>query len=313
LCGQLERPHFRDCYTENVRRLIVNADDLGMTIGINRAIVEGFEQGIITSATLMATSGAFDDAVARVHELQDPNRRLSVGCHIVLLDGKPSLPPERVSTLLEPTANGVSGQLRSSLVNFTRSSLTGKLNPEEIEAEAVAQFGRIQATGLELSHFDCHKHAHMFPAVLRPLLRAAKARGIRAVRNPFGRLFPSPLGRFLRNPKMWNRFAEMSVLRNFAARFRHEVQKQGLRTPDGSVGVLITGEVDQNYFKSIAENLSEGTWEFVCHPGYNDAGLDQVHTRLRQSRQRELEVLTSPEAKAALQRRGVELISYNEL
>ena len=296
-----------------MRRLIVNADDLGMTIGINRAIVEGFEQGIITSATLMATSGAFDDAVARVHELQDPNRRLSVGCHIVLLDGKPSLPPERVSTLLEPTANGGTGQLRSSLVNFARSSLTGKLNPEEIEAEAVAQFGRIQAAGLELSHFDCHKHAHMFPAVLRPLLRAAKARGIRAVRNPFGRLFPSPLGRFLRNPKLWSRFAEMSVLRNFAARFRHEVQKQGLRTPDGSVGVLITGEVDQNYFTCIAENLSEGTWEFVCHPGYNDADLDQVRTRLRQSRQRELEVLTSPEAKAALQRRGVELISYNEL
>ncbi len=284
-----------------------------MTSGINRAIVEGFEQGIITSASLMATSGAFDDAVARVHELQHHNRQLSVGCHVVLLDGKPSLPPERVSTLLEPTSNGGTGQLRSSLANFARSAFTAKLNPEEIEAEAVAQFGRIQAAGLELSHFDCHKHAQMFPAVLQPLLRAAKARGIRAVRNPFGRLFPSPLGRFLRNPKLWSRFAEMSVLRNFAARFRHEVQKQGLRTPDGSVGVLITGELDQDYFTCVAENLPEGTWEFVCHPGYNDADLDQVRTRLRQSRQQELEVLTSPEAKAALQRRGVELISYNEI
>jgi len=71
--------------------------------------------------------------------------------------------------------------------------------------------------------------------------------------------------------------------------------------------------LDPTYFTSIAENLPEGTWEFVCHPGYNDADLDQLRTRLRQSREQELEVLTSPEAKVALQRCGIELISYNDL
>jgi len=296
-----------------VRRLIVNADDFGMTAGINRAIVEGCEGGIITSATLMATSSAFDDAVGRARVLQARVPRFSIGCHVVLLDGMPLSHPERVSTLLEPRRNDGAQEFRAKLSGFARSALSGTLNPEEIEAEADAQLSRIQATGLELSHFDCHKHAHMFPAVLKPLLRAAKSRGIRAVRNPFGRLFPLPFGRLLRSPRLWTRLAQMNVLRSFATSFRNEVNKHGLRTPDGSVGVLVTGELDPSYFTCIADGLPEGTWEFVCHPGYNDADLDHIRTRLRQSREQELAMLTSLEAKAALQRRGIELISYQDL
>jgi hopanoid biosynthesis associated protein HpnK len=296
-----------------VRRLIVNADDLGMTAGINRAIVEGCEQGIITSSTLMATSRAFDDAVSRVTDLKARKPQFGVGCHVVMLDGDAVLPAKRVASLLKSTANGETGQLRSSLNDFARSALLGKLSPKEIEAEADAQFGRIQAAGLELTHFDCHKHAHMFPAVLRPLLRAAKAHGVRAVRNPFEKLLPLPVDELLRRPGLWTRLAEMSVLRQYAANFRREVEKEGLRTTDGSVGMLVTGVLDQYLFLCIVENLPEGTWEFVCHPGYNDADLGQVRTRLRQSRVEELAVLTSPETKLALQRRGIELISYHDL
>jgi predicted glycoside hydrolase/deacetylase ChbG (UPF0249 family) len=296
-----------------VRRLIVNADDLGMTVGINRAIVEGCEEGIITSSTLMANSRAFDDAVVRVRELKARKPQFGVGAHIVLLDGEPILPAQQVSSLLEPSGSGGIAQLRPKLNDFARCALTGRLNPSELEAEADAQFRRIQAAGIDLSHFDCHKHAHMFPAVLRPLLRAAKARGIRAVRNPFSKWLPLPLSRMLRRPKLWKRLAQMSALNTFAAGFRSEVEKHGLRTPDGSVGVLVTGVLDQELFSCIAENLPEGTWEFVCHPGYIDAGLEHVRTRLRQSRETELAVLTSPKARVALQRRGIELISYHEL
>ena len=309
----MARPLSLACYTETVRRLIVNADDLGMTAGINRAIVEGCERGIITSATLMANSRAFDDAVSRAKDLKVRKPSFGVGCHVVLLDGEPILPPRRVTTLLEPAANGQSTQLRTSLSDFARAALSGSLKPDEIEAEAGAQIRRIQSAGLVLSHFDCHKHAHMFPAVLRPLLRAAKTRGIRAVRNPFGRLFPLPLGRLLQRPKLWARLAQMSGLSMFAARFRHEVETHGLRTPDGSVGVLVTGVLNLDLFSCIVENLPQGTWEFVCHPGYNDADLGQVRTRLRHSREQELSVLTSCEAKAVLQRGGIELISYHEL
>jgi hopanoid biosynthesis associated protein HpnK len=294
-----------------MRRLIVNADDFGMTPGVNRAIVEAHERGIVTSATLMAKSQAFDSAVELARGVQDKAHDLSVGCHVVLLDGEPLSPAERIPSLLE-RRNGTP-RFREQLNGFAMAALSGRLRPDEIEAEATAQMRRIQQAGISLSHFDTHKHAHMFPAVLTPLLRAANRCGVRAVRNPFGRLFPLPFGRIVGNAKLWKRFAEMSVLRSFAAKLRREVEKHGLRTPDGCFGVLVTGVLTLDLFFEIAAAIPEGTWEFVCHPGYNDADLNQVRTRLRASREQELQVLTSPEARDALQRRGVQLISYDEL
>jgi predicted glycoside hydrolase/deacetylase ChbG (UPF0249 family) len=296
-----------------VSRLIVNADDLGMTAGINRAIVECCEKGIVTSTTLMATASAFDDAVVRAQSLEQHQPQVSIGCHVVLLDGKPILPPGRLPSLLEAPSKNGAVELRISLNGFARSALTGKLRPDEVEAEAAAQIARIQNAGIAPSHFDCHKHVHMFPAVLRPLLRAAREREIPAVRNPFGMLFPLPFNRMIRSPQLWRRVAELSLLRNFAASFQREIMRHGLRTPDGSVGVAVTGALDLNSFLGLVEALPEGTWEFVCHPGYNDADLDGVRTRLRQSREQELAILTAPEAKEALQRRGIDLISYHEL
>jgi predicted glycoside hydrolase/deacetylase ChbG (UPF0249 family) len=294
-----------------VRRLIVNADDFGMTAGINRGIAEAQQRGIVTSATLMAKSRAFDEAAGLARSLGS-NAHFSVGCHVVLLDGQPVLPPERVGSLLQP--GGQNGNhFRVNLNDFVVASFRGKLEADEIEAEATAQIQRLRAAGVEPSHFDTHKHAHMFPAVLRPLLRAARACNVRAVRNPFGQVWPLPLGDVLRRRELWKRFAQLNVLRNFAAKFRDEVEAHGLRTTDGSVAVLVTGSLDLKLFSRIVDNLPEGTWEFVCHPGYNDEELGKVRTRLRQSRAQELKLLTSPDTRQALQQRGIELISYHKL
>jgi predicted glycoside hydrolase/deacetylase ChbG (UPF0249 family) len=293
-----------------VRRLIVNADDFGLTAGVNRAIAEAHQRGIVTSTTLMANSQAFLGAVETARSFSADDS-LSVGCHVVLLDGEPLSPPEQVSTLLE-SANG-SQHFRESLNDFVIASFRHKLNPDEIEAEASLQIGRLQAAGVEPSHFDTHKHAHMFPAVLRPLLRAARARGLKAVRNPFGQVWPLPLASLLRTRQVWKRFAQLNVLRNFARSFCREVEAHGLKTTDGSLGVLATGVLDIKLFTAIIESIPKGTWEFVCHPGYSDTDLDRLRTRLRQSREQELSLLTSPEAKELLHRRGVQLISYHEL
>ncbi len=237
---------------------------------------------------------------------------ISVGCHIVLLDGAPVLPADQVKSLLEPGANN-GARFRDSLNAFVLASFRHQLDPEQIEAEAGAQIERIQNAGIQLSHFDTHKHAHMFPAVLRPLLRAARARNIPAVRNPFGQLWPLPLGNLLRTRQVWKRLAQLNVLRNFTGHFRREVEAHGLRTPDGSLGVLVTGSLNLELFTAMLGAMPDGTWEFVCHPGYNDADLEKIPTRLRQSREQELHLLTSPEARDVLQRRGIELITYREL
>jgi chitin disaccharide deacetylase len=293
-----------------VRRLIVNADDFGLTAGVNRAIAEAHLHGIVTSTTLMANSQAFRGAVETAQSFGGEDR-LSVGCHVVLLDGEPLSPPEMVPSLLE-SANGAH-RFRENLNSFVIASFRHKLNPEEIEAEATAQIRRMQSAGIKPSHFDTHKHAHMFPAVLRPLLRAARSRGVKAVRNPFGQMWPLPLTSLLRMRQVWKRFAQLNGLRNFAGSFLREVEAHGLQTTDGSLGVLATGALDMNLFAAIIDTIPDGTWEFVCHPGYSDADLDRVQTRLRQSREQELALLTSLEAKELLRRRGVQLISYHEL
>ncbi len=308
------RSHVRPaCYTEAVRRLIINADDFGLTSGVNRAITEAHERGIVTSTTLMANSRAFEEAAGLARSFATGGGHLSVGCHVVLLDGEPLLPTNQVASLLQSNAGNGRCRFRDSLNDFVIASFRHRLAAGEIEAEAAAQMERIQAAGVQLSHFDTHKHAHMFPAVLRPLLRAARACKVPSVRNPFGQVWPLPWSSILRTRRLWKRFAQLNVLRNFATNFRREVESHGLRTTDGSLGVLVTGVLDLPLFTAIADSMPEGTWEFVCHPGHNDADLDQVQTRLRGSREQELQLLTSPEAREILRQRNIELISYHEL
>ena len=283
-----------------MRRLIVNADDFGLTPGVNRAILEAHAHGVVTSATLMANAAGFDEAV----RLTKSSPALSVGCHVILVDGAPVSNPSEIPTLTD------SGKFGTRLTGFAMRAVGGSINPVELETEIAVQISKLQAAGIQPSHVDTHKHTHMFPQILRPLLRAAKAWGVRAVRNPFGRFaFSAVLGR----PKLWKRYGELMLLNPLARSFLRSVQAEGMLTPDGSVGVAATGSLDEKLFRQIVENLPEGTWEFVSHPGYNDAALDRVRTRLRQSRERELQILTSPAIRETIERGGIELISYRDL
>jgi chitin disaccharide deacetylase len=289
-----------------VRRLIVNADDFGFTAGINRAIVEAHTHGIVTSSTLMANGRAFEDAVRSAATIP----RLSVGCHVVLIDGEPVLNAD-LSSLTTADSGGV--RFRDGLKSFAVRALTGHLNPREIEAEASAQIRKLQSAGVSVSHVDTHKHTHLFPSVLRPLLSAARACGVRAVRNPFGPRKPLKSSELLTRPNLWTRYAEVRILRTLAAKFREAAKREGVVTPDGTLGVVVTGALDEELFRAIAAVIPDGTWEFVCHPGYNDDDLKSAKTRLRQSRETELHVLTMPEAGELLSSQGIALISYNDL
>ena len=286
-----------------MKRLIINADDLGFTSGVNRAIIQAHTHGVVTSSTLMAHGPAFAEAV----ELSKTAPRLSIGCHVVLIDGGPVLEPGRIPSLTN------AGRFREGLKAFAARALTSRMDPAEIEAEASAQIRKIQSAGITLSHFDTHKHTHLFPQVLRPLLRAAAACGIKAVRNPFGPRFPLRSSRLLARPNLWTRYAEVKVLSQFAGKFREAVDREGFMTPDGTLGIEVTGTLDETLFRALAESMPDGTWEFVCHPGYNDADLQTAKTRLRESRETELRVLTLPAARDVLSTEGVELISYRDL
>jgi chitin disaccharide deacetylase len=285
-----------------VRRLIINADDFGLTSGVNRAIAEGNRSGVITSATIMANAQASLAAM----EMARAQPALKTGCHIVLIDGVP------LSANLPTLTNGTSC-FRRSLKQFALAAVRKQMAADEIQREAEAQIRKIQASGITLTHVDSHKHTHMFPHVLRPVLRAARACGIRAVRNPFEPLRSWPRSMVLGAPGLWLRSAGVMAFQMFAGEFRRVLQEEGMVSTDGTVGIAATGKLDQKMLLRILKALPEGTWELVCHPGYSDADLKAAGTRLTASREIELSALTSKETKEALGRQKIELISYADL
>jgi len=279
-----------------VSRLIVNADDFGLTAGVNRAIIELHRAGVLTSATMMAKAAATDDAI----ELARSRPSLRVGCHIVLVDGAPMLEEQKIRSLV----NKETSRFYPSLIAFLQRLFTGRIRSAEIEAEASAQIARLQRAGLRLTHVDTHKHTHMFPRVLRPLLRAAKAAGIRAVRNPFEPDWSINATR--EAPDL--RRLQVIMLRRYEFAFRRIVAEEGFTTTDGAVGVLATGTLDLGGIISLLSGMPEGTFEMVSHPGYHDADLEHAETRLLAARELERNALL-----AISDFRGFELISFAEL
>ena len=287
-----------------MRRLIVNADDFGFTQGVNRAIVEAHTRGIVTSATLMANGRAVQDAISRAQATPT----LSIGCHVVLIDGQPLSDSKQI-----PSLTSSDGHFGDSLKSFAARALTGHLDAREIEAEAGAQIRKLQSAGIRVWHVDTHKHTHLFSAVLRPVLRAARACGVSAIRNPFGPRKPLRSADLVKRPGLWTRYAEVRLFRALAGKFREAANKEGFVTTDGTFGIVVTGALDEQLFRAIAAIIPEGSWEFVCHPGYNDDDLRAANTRLRESRETELQLLTMPEVRELLSRQGIELISYRDL
>jgi predicted glycoside hydrolase/deacetylase ChbG (UPF0249 family) len=267
-------------------RLIVNADDFGQTPGINRAVLELHQAGLLTSATLMARAAATDQAI----EIARVTPSLGVGCHIVLSDGEPVLPPTQISSLIDPSTNLFIPRLTA----FLGRLLTGRIRAEEIEAEAKAQIQYLQSRGLHITHVDTHKHTHMFPRVLSPLLRAARACGIHSVRNPFE---PNWAIRATASTGLV-RAAQVSSLRCLEPTWQRIICEEGFgadegfATTDGTLGVSGTGALDTATLHRLLERVPAGTWELVTHPGYNDADLARVRTRLRASRDIEREALS---------------------
>jgi predicted glycoside hydrolase/deacetylase ChbG (UPF0249 family) len=318
-----------------VRKLIVNADDFGLTTGVDRAIIETHIGGVVSSATLMANGGAFDDAVTAARSA--PN--LSVGCHVVLVDGMPVSPPDAVDTLLA-IRSAEPDKFYSSLSAFAARAMLGGFDRDQLVAEVTAQIRKIQSAGLQVTHLDTHKHAHVFPEIFAALLRAARICGVRAIRNPFVPVKAMHARQFKGRPDLWKRYGQVRMLHSFSRQFLQQTKRAGLLTPDGVVGVIETGALESSgkssarssgassgkssgknsresygYSSLLREtiaSLPEGTWELVCHPGYNDADLRAVRTRLLDSREQERRLLTSAELRQFLDEQKICVIGYRE-
>ena len=286
-------------------RLIINADDFGLTSGVNRAIAELHQANALTSATLMATGPAFDDAIATARA----NPALGVGCHVILTDGVPVSPPETIPTLLGPDRK----TFRPSLGDFVQALLRSRIREEDIEREALAQIAKLQRAGIRITHLDTHKHTHLFPAVTGPLLRVAERAGIRAIRNPFEQSWSLALG----HGNRLRRF-QVTLLSRLHRKFESQpqIRSSSILTPDGTIGISATGDLNAPTLHEILHALPAdptATFELCCHPGYNDRDLDSITTRLRTHRDIERNALLKEIPALILNPNAPELIHYGDL
>ncbi len=290
-----------------MKRLIVNADDFGFTRGVNAGILQAFEQGILTSATLMANGDAFDEAVAMARA----NPRLGVGIHLVAVGGRPLAPVSEIDSLVDRD-----GLLPRTLTDLLKRLMRRSVRVEHLEREFAAQVERACATGIRPTHFDSHKHAHTQPLVMKALARVASAFGVRAVRNPFESL-RSPVitgvAARARRRVYLKQYVMSATVAARARQFHRLAREHGLEAPDFFCGVRLTGLLDAEAMRRVIERLGDGTTELMCHPGLYDDELERAATRLRRERQRELEALTDESVRHTVTDVGVRLINYQEM
>lgn len=287
-----------------MKEVILNADDFGLTGGINEGIIRAHREGILTSATLMANGPAFDDAVERAKA----NPKLGIGCHLVLTGGMSVAPREKI-----PSLASREGRLPESLAAFVAKVSSGILRVDDIETELRAQIEKIRRAGIELSHVDTHKHTHVHPRVMNVIARVASDFGITRIRNPVENLRDSWRTTQNDGAGRLKDLAASAAVCSVALQFRAISMKYHLRSPDHFLGLAATGRLDAAALCRLIDTIPDGCTEIMLHPGICDSELAKTGSRLQQQRQIEMEALLAPEAKRAVAERGIRLITYREL
>lgn len=289
-----------------MRNLIVNADDLGWTVGVNRGISEAHRNGIVTSTSLLANGSAFEDGVRTARKLPG----LGVGVHLNLSDGLPTSPADDVKTLLNEHGKFAGGP-ESLLLRLTTKSL----DLGEVEREWDAQIQKVHASGIRPTHLDGHKHVQMLPGLFAIALRLAKRHGIEAVRVSHE---ASSLRSALSNGNEASRVAlkqgvQARGLKLLARDARDMAERAGIATADYFCGIAQTGVLTKSGVQKLLGSLPEGTTELMCHPGYLDEDLRKSSTRLQESRRTELEILTDKAIRKSVAELGIRLINYDQV
>ena len=285
------------------RNLIVNADDLGWTVGVNRGIAEAHRNGIVTSASLLANGEAFAQAL----ELARATSGLGVGVHLNLSDGPPTAPTEAVPSLVNDA-----GELEGGPDGLLLKIATRGLSLREVETEWDAQIAKVRKAGIEPTHLDGHKHVHMLPGLFEIALRLAKRHGIAAIRvsHEASNLRAALSTGEARGAVVLKQGVQARGLKLLARDAREQAERAGVSTADYFCGIAQTGELTKEGVARLLRSLPEGTTELMCHPGYADDTLRKTATRLQASREKELEILTDTEIRNLVASQGIRLIDY---
>ncbi|MDB6124703.1 MAG: Hopanoid biosynthesis associated protein HpnK [Pedosphaera sp.] len=273
---------------ESARRLIVNADDFGLSHSVNQAVIQAHRDGILTTASLMVNEPGFAEAVALAKE----NPRLGVGLHLTFSHGHSALPPAKIPGLVNTRGEFSNNPAGTGFRYFMRRHLR-----EQLRAEIHAQFEKFRSTGLVLDHVNGHLHFHMHPTIFGILMAETKSFGIqrmRLTRDPFWLNSKLARGAWL------YRINHAWMFSLLAARSRKKFHHQGIRHTDKVFGLLQNARVDEPYISNLLPVLPAGDSELYSHPS-----LDEFRN--------EFEALISPKVKRLVQQLGIQLIRYQDL
>jgi hopanoid biosynthesis associated protein HpnK len=282
------------------RRLIVSADDFGMSPGVNAGILHAHREGILTDVGLMVNGQAFDEAL----QLARSNPRLRVGLHLTLAQGWAAAPPAEIPLLAD--ANGLfrRNPIWSGLRFFFLPGVRAQLR-----REIRAQLDKFRATGLPLSHVDGHVTIHAHPTVLSILVALAPEYGIRAVRLPSEPLLPAL--RFDAH-HLGRKIFEATVFAALSRYARKRLAHAGIAHPQRMFGLHQTGRISERYVLALLAQLPPGISELYCHAALPDDECRRWRPADYES-EKEVAALTSPRVRAEIERRGIELVSYSAL
>ncbi len=237
-----------------MRRLIFNADDLGLSPQVNAAVEQAHREGVLTAASLMVGEPALAEGVAIARR----NPALAIGLHLTLTDGTPTLPPERIPALTQPN-----GRFRDDMAGL---GLTLALSPAaraQLRAEIAAQFAAFAGTGLPCDHLNAHKHYHLHPIIAAIAFREAARHGVKAVRIPWE---PPALIHAVEPAAA----TQPRALYPFTALLRRLAARHGLRAPDRVVGLAWSGAFTAQRLAAVLPHIPPGVTEVYLHPATAD-------------------------------------------
>jgi hopanoid biosynthesis associated protein HpnK len=234
-----------------MKQLVVTADDFGLAPEVNDAVEIAHRRGILTAASLMVAGPAAQDAVTRARKLP----QLRVGLHVVLVEGLPVRPPERVPALVD-----AKGFFRTDMARLGLDIALRREVRRQLRAEIEAQFDAFRATGLALDHVNAHKHFHLHPVIAAEIIAVGARHGIRGLRVPRepGSVLSAIEPRAARAPA-W-------VTAPWAALLDRRARRAGLKTPDAVFGLAWSGAMTTARLLGLLRQLPDGRSEIYLHP-----------------------------------------------
>lgn len=276
-------------------KLIVHADDFGLSENINNGINDAFKGGIVTSTSLVANGAAYSHAV----ELASQSPDLDIGIHLTLSGETPVLSRLDVTSLVDNQ-----GRFHESAGKVLVNYLSKRICLREVEAEFEAQILKVKQSNLRISHLDGHQHLHVLPKVYAVVEGLARRYNIRAIRVPREKI---QLYMF-REIKGYRRILEQIALNYFTS----QINSQYSINADSFCGFYFGGKLNRANLFAVLKSLPHfGVCELMCHPGREDSDSEYASWGYKWSD--ELEALVDPEVNEFIDNKGIKLISYRDL